>query len=93
MNIKELLKEIDNEIIEQKIILGERASEYNSTDNVFRVFDNVANLEKRTIQDVIRTQINLKISRLNNDYKLDTILDLINFALLLKIYLKKGKEI
>jgi hypothetical protein len=56
--------------------------EYAELDNIFKVFDDIAIIENRSIEEVIRTLINVKTCRLNKEFKLDTITDLICYSYL-----------
>ena len=89
MNYNEFEKQVNELMSTIFELLKSKSKEYNTSENIFSVFDNIAILEKREIKEVIRTLINLKVSRLNNDFKLDSLLDLINYSILLYLYLKE----
>lgn len=89
MNYNEFEKQVNELMTTIFELLKYKSKEYNTSENIFSVFDNIAILEKREIKEVIRTLINLKVSRLNNDFKLDSLLDLINYSILLYVYLKE----
>jgi hypothetical protein len=89
MNYNEFEKQVNELMTTIFELLKSKSKEYNTSENIFSVFDNIAILEKREIKEVIRTLINLKVSRLNNDFKLDSLLDLINYSILLYVYLKE----
>lgn len=89
MNYNEFEKQVNELMTTIFELLKSKSKEYNTSENIFSVFDNIAILEKREIKEVIRTLINLKVSRLNNDFKIDSLLDLINYSILLYVYLKE----
>jgi hypothetical protein len=92
MNIKELINFIDKQQSNIKEMLILKNKEYAELDNIFKVFDDIAIIENRSIEEVIRTLINVKTCRLNKEFKLDTITDLICYSYLLLAYLENGED-
>jgi hypothetical protein len=92
MNIKELINFIDKQQSNIKEMLILKNKEYAELDNIFKVFDDIAILENRSIEEVIRTLINVKTCRLNKDFKLDTVTDLICYSYLLLAYFENRED-
>lgn len=88
MILAELLQELEKLEVNTNQLLIKRIGEYSDINDVYKSFETVAIQENRDTREVIRTAINLKIQRLNNnnEFKLDTLIDLINFSRLLYIY-------
>jgi hypothetical protein len=92
MNIKELEKFTSDKL--QLILNIQRIKnrEYSNENDLYKVFDKIAILEERNIEDVIKTLINVKVCRLNNNSKEDTFLDLVNYVMLLWAYFENGED-
>lgn len=88
MILAELLQELSKLEVNANELLIKRIEEYSDINDVYKSFETVAIQENRDTREVIRTAINLKIQRLNNnnEFKLDTLIDLINFSKLLYVY-------
>lgn len=88
MILAELLQELEKLEVNTNQLLIKRIGEYSDINDVYKSFETVAIQENRDTREVIRTAINLKIQRLNNnnEFKLDTLIDLINFSKLLYVY-------
>ena len=88
MILAELLQELEKLEVNTNQLLIKRIGEYSDINDVYKSFETVAIQENRDTREVIRTAINIKIQRLNNnnEFKLDTLIDLINFSKLLYVY-------
>jgi len=92
MNIKELINFIEKQQSAIKEMLICKNKEYAELDNIYKVFDDIAILENRNVEDIIRTLINVKTCRLNKEFKLDTITDLICYSYLLLAYFENRED-
>ena len=83
MNKEELIKFHNDLCARARLIALERGEEYATDDDELRTFRTAARAFGCEPQDIARMQLCLKVARLQQGMKQDTILDIINYAVYL----------